>query len=109
MQLLVPFLHVLSIALDIVRWIVIAWVVLSWILFFVERSSVKWRYRRFYLLLEQINDIFTRMTYPFLKPIRRSLRRFDTAGIDWSPLVLLLIIILLQMLIAMAQGAILSP
>jgi len=109
MQFLVPFLRVLYIALDIVRWIVIVWVILSWILFFVERSSVKWRYRRFYLLLQQINDIVTRMTYPFLKPIRRALRRFDTAGIDWSPLVLLLIIILLQMLIALAERSILLP
>lgn len=107
MSVLVPFLNVLYIALDIVRWIVIVWVILSWILFFVERSSVKWRYRRFYLLLEQINDLFTRMTYPFLKPFRRWLRRFDTAGIDWSPLLLLLFIILLQSLIGMAQRAIL--
>jgi len=109
MQVLIPFLNVLSIALDILRWIVIVWVILSWILFFIERSSAKWRYRRFYLLLQQINDLFTRMTYPFLKPFRRWLRRFDTAGIDWSPLVLLLFIILLQSLIVMAERAILLP
>ena len=108
MSVLLPFLTILSIALEFLRWVIIVWVILSWILFFVERSSVKWRYRRLYLALEQINDLFTRMTYPFLKPFRRWLRRFDTAGIDWSPLVLLLFIILLQMLIAMAQGAILS-
>jgi len=108
MRVLLPFLPVLSIALELLRWVVIVWVILSWILFFIERSSMKWRYRRFYLLLEQINDLFTRMTYPFLKPFRRWLRRFDTAGIDWSPLVLLLFIILLQMLIGMAAGEIQS-
>ena len=109
MKFLVPFLSVLYIALDVVRWIIIVWVILSWILFFVERSSFKWRYRRVYLVLEQINDLFTRMTYPVLKPFRRLLRRFDTAGIDWSPLLLLLFIILLQSLIAAAERAILVP
>jgi len=109
MAFLIPFLNVLNIALDVVRWIVIVWVILSWILFFVERSSMKWRYRRFYLLLQQINDIFSRMTHPFLKPFRRWLRRFDTAGIDWSPLLLLLAIVLLQSLISMAAQAILLP
>ncbi|HKO57645.1 MAG TPA: YggT family protein [Thermoanaerobaculia bacterium] len=100
MGVILIILQVLAVALDIVRWIVIAWVILSWILFFLGRSKFKWRYRQFYLLLEQLNDICTRMTYPFLKPIRRWLRRFDTAGIDWSPLVLLLIIYLFQLLIA---------
>ena len=56
-----------------------------------------------------INDIFERMTRPFLKPIRRWLWRFDTAGIDWSPLVLVILIwILRQMLAAVAQRLILS-
>jgi uncharacterized protein YggT (Ycf19 family) len=31
------------------------------------------------------------MTRPFLRPFRRWLRRFDTGGIDWSPMLLLLI------------------
>lgn len=106
---LLVVLRVVNIALDIIRWIVIVWVILSWILFFLERSKFKWRYRQFYLLLEQLNDLCTRMAYPFLKPIRRMLRRFDTAGIDWSPLVLLLIIYLLQGLINWAAIAILSP
>jgi uncharacterized protein YggT (Ycf19 family) len=39
------------------------------------------------------------MTWPFLRPIRRVLRRYDTAGIDWSPLVLLLIILLIEWII----------
>jgi uncharacterized protein YggT (Ycf19 family) len=108
MGALMVVLQVVNIALDIIRWIVLVWVILSWVLFFLGRSKFKWRYRQFYLLLEQLNDICTRMTYPFLKPIRRLLRRFDTAGIDWSPLVLLLIIYLIQGLINWAAVAILS-
>jgi uncharacterized protein YggT (Ycf19 family) len=98
MGALIVVLRVVNIALDIIRWIVLVWVILSWVLFFLERSKVKWRYRQF----------CTRMTYPFLKPIRRWLRRIDTAGIDWSPLVLLLIIYLLQGLINWGAVAILS-
>ena len=44
-------------------------------------------------------DIFSRMTWPFLRPFRRILRRIDTAGIDWSPLLLLLFIFLIRRLL----------
>lgn len=105
MRFVLPFVRVLFIVLDILQWTIFAWVIISWILFFASQSSVRWRYRGFYNLLTQLNDIFSRMTYPFLRPFRRFLRRFDTAGIDWSPLLLLLAIYLIRLLIA----AILSP
>jgi uncharacterized protein YggT (Ycf19 family) len=44
------------------------------------------------------------MTRPFLRPIRRWLRRFDTAGIDWSPMVLVLIIWLIRQLLAVVAA-----
>ena len=72
--------------------------ILSWILFFASQTSFRWRNRGAYHLLEQLNDIFSRMTWPFLRPIRRFLRRFDTAGIDWSPLLLLIAIYLIRAL-----------
>ena len=36
------------------------------------------------------------MTHPFLKPFRRLLPPYKTAGIDWSPLLLLLAIFIIR-------------
>jgi len=99
MKFAAPFVNVLLIALHFLEWLVFAWVILSWILFFASQTSFRWRYRGIYNLLEQLNDIFTRMTMPFLRPFRRLLRRVNTYGIDWSPLLLLLCIYLIRQLI----------
>lgn len=109
MAFLLPFLKVLLMILEFVEWIVIAWVIISWLLFFASQTSFRWRYRAAYNILSQLNDICSRMTYPFLRPIRRVLRRWDTAGIDWSPLILLLIIYLIRMLVLTAYNAIVLP
>ncbi|HEX3111108.1 MAG TPA: YggT family protein [Thermoanaerobaculia bacterium] len=106
MRFVTPFVDVLLIILDLLQWTVFVWVIISWILFFASQSSVRWRYRGFYNVLNQLNDIFSRMTHPFLRPFRRLLRRFDTAGIDWSPLLLLLVIYLIRRLLI---AAILAP
>ena len=104
------FIHALMIVLDILQWVILVWVILSWVLFFLRQSKFRWRYRGFFGGLEQLNDIFERMTRPFLRPFRRMLRRFDTAGIDWSPMVLILVIwILRQLLAALEDRLILAP
>jgi uncharacterized protein YggT (Ycf19 family) len=95
--------------LTIIEWIVLIWVLLSWIIFFLRNTKFPWRYRQAFAFLEQLDDLFSRMAYPFLRPIRRLLRRFDTAGIDWSPLVLLLLIWLLRRLTVVAAARILTP
>lgn len=107
MALLKPFLDALLIILSVLEWIIFVWVILSWILFFLRQSSFRWRHRQFYGVLEQLDDIFSRMTYPFLRPFRRMMRRFDTRGIDWSPLLLLLCIFILRGLVQAAYRAIL--
>jgi uncharacterized protein YggT (Ycf19 family) len=99
MRFLLPFVEVIDIVLRLIEWTVFVWVIVSWILFFASQTSFRWRNRGIYNFLVQLNELFTRMTAPFLRPIRRLLRRFDTAGIDWSPLVLLLIIYLLRRLL----------
>ncbi|HEV8433041.1 MAG TPA: YggT family protein [Thermoanaerobaculia bacterium] len=106
MRFVLPFVEVLLMILQILEWTVFVWVIISWILFFASQSSMRWRYRGFYNVLNQLNDIFSRITHPFLRPFRRFLRRFDTAGIDWSPLLLLLVIYLIRRLLI---AAILTP
>ena len=106
MRWVMPFVRVVLMILSFIEWTVIIWVVLSWIVFFASQSSFRWRYRGVYTVLTQLNDIFSRITHPFLRPFRRLLRRFDTAGIDWSPLLLLLVIYLLRELVL---AAILRP
>ena len=99
MDFLLIFFRVIDVVLSILQWVIFAWVILSWVLFFLRNSQFRWRHRQFHGILEQLNDIFERMTRPFLRPIRRWLRRFDTAGIDWSPMVLVLIIFILRELL----------
>jgi uncharacterized protein YggT (Ycf19 family) len=98
--MLAPFVRIILLVLAIIRWTVLVWVILSWILFFASQTSFRMRNRGAYHILEQLNDIFSRMTWPFLRPFRKLLRRFDTAGIDWSPLLLLLFILLIEGLIS---------
>ncbi|SRR5712691_11707505 len=109
MAFLIPFFQALLIALEVLQYLILAWVILSWLLFFLRNSKMRWRNPRFFHILEQLDDIFSRMTYPFLRPFRRMLRRVDTAGIDWSPLLLLLAIFIVRGLIVIAYERILRP
>jgi uncharacterized protein YggT (Ycf19 family) len=108
MQILLPFIQAMLLVLNVLEWLILIWVLVSWILFFARQTSFRWRHRQAYGFLEQLDDIFARMTRPFLRPFRRMLRRFDTAGIDWSPLLLLLVIFILRGLLGLAEGAILT-
>jgi uncharacterized protein YggT (Ycf19 family) len=103
-----PFFSVLLLILSIIEWIVIVWVIISWLLFFAHNTSFRWRNRGAYHILEQLNDICSRMAWPFVRPIRRMLRRFNTAGIDWSPLILLIIIYFLKLMVIAIGRAILG-
>jgi uncharacterized protein YggT (Ycf19 family) len=96
MGIVVPFFNAFMIILEVIQWIVLVWVIISWALFFASQTSFRWRYKGAYVILNQLNDIFTRMTYPFLRPFRRILPPHKTAGIDWSPLLLLLAIYIIR-------------
>jgi uncharacterized protein YggT (Ycf19 family) len=103
MEFVLILIRAVDLILSILQWTIFIWIILSWILFFLRNSKFRWRNRQFYGVLEQLNDIFERMTRPFLRPIRRLLRRVDTAGIDWSPMVLVVLIWILRQVLAVAQ------
>ncbi len=107
MGILRPFVQAFLIVLNVIEWLVIVWVIISWILFFASQTSFRWRYRTGFNLLMQLNDIFSRMTYPFLRPFRRILPPYKTGGIDWSPLLLLLAIFIIRGVVAYLYGLIL--
>jgi uncharacterized protein YggT (Ycf19 family) len=96
MGILVVFYDALMIVLQVIQWIVLVWVILSWVLFFASQTSFRWRYKGAYSILNQLNDIFTRMTSPFLRPFRQLVPPHKMGGIDWSPLLLLLAIYILR-------------
>jgi YggT family protein len=85
-----PLLYVLSLALDFLFWCVLINVILSWLMAFGVLNS----YNRF---VDTLVGIIHRITEPLLQPLRRVLPQ--VGGIDFSPFVLVLIIIFLQRLI----------
>lgn len=103
-----PVVDVLLIVLNVIQWLVLIWVIISWLHFFASHSSFRWKNRGAYHILDQLNDIFSRMAWPFLRPFRRLLRRWDTAGIDWSPMLLWLSVLLLSAIIRGVYTALLS-
>jgi len=98
------FLMVLDVVLNVVYYTVMVWVILSWILLFASHTSFRWRYRGAFNLLVAINDFFSRLTDPMLRPFRRLLPPHKTAGIDWSPLLLLLVIMFIRTFVRRAFG-----
>jgi len=96
MGIVTPFFEAFLIVLRVIEWIVLTWVIISWLLFFAAQTSFRWRYKSAYVILNQLNDIFTRMTSPFLRPFRRLVPPHKMGGIDWSPLLLLLAIFIIR-------------
>jgi len=103
-----PILRWVFLIFDIISWTIFAWVIISWSHFFASHTSFRWRYRGAFNLLTQLNDIFSRMMWPLLRPIRRRLNRYDTAGIDWSPMILLILLWLLRALIEVVLNLLLQ-
>lgn len=83
--------QIIDFLLRILGWIIIGQVILSWLIAFNVLNTSSQGLRAFINALE-------RLTEPFYRPIRRLLP--DFGGIDFSPLILLLLIQVLRMLLA---------
>ena len=88
--MLLALFGIVDLLLDVLRWIIIIQAILSW-LFAINVINTQSDFVR--ALLQALSVI----TEPLYRPIRRILP--DFGGIDFSPLVALLIIIALQMLL----------
>lgn len=89
-------------ALAALQWFIFIWVILSWVVFFTAQTSFRWRHRGLFHFLFQLNEIFSRFCDPILRPFRRLLPPWRTGGIDWSPLILLLLIYFLRTFLRLA-------
>lgn len=88
--MLLAFVEIAKLLLSIATWIIIIQVILSWLLAFNVLNVSSGGVRAFVLALERI-------TAPVYRPIRRLLP--DFGGIDFSPLVVLIVIQVLQKLL----------
>src|SRR4051794_5171537 len=89
-------IQIASLLLSILTWIIIGQVILSWLLALNVLNTSSHGVRTFALALERI-------TAPLYRPIRRILP--DFGGLDFSPLVILILIQVLQKLLAGAVAS----
>jgi YggT family protein len=82
--------QIASLLLSVLTWIIIGQVILSWLLAFNVLNTSSQGVRTFALALDRI-------TAPLYRPIRRILP--DFGGLDFSPLVVLIVIQVLQKLL----------
>jgi YggT family protein len=89
--MLLSLFTILDFLLQVLTWIIIGQAILSWLVAFNVINTSNSFVRSFLRALD-------RMTSPLYRPIRRILP--DFGGLDFSPIVVILIIILLRRLIA---------
>jgi|SRR6187401_2319772 YggT family protein len=92
--MLIALFDIVDLLLNVLAWIIIIQVILSWLFAFnvLNTGSVG---------LRRVVDALDRLTAPLYRPIRAILP--DFGGIDFSPLVLLLLIKIVQMLLHGAE------
>ena len=88
--MLLALIQILNLLLDVLWWIIIIQVVLSWLFAFNVLNSSSAGLRAFVRALDRITD-------PIYRPIRKVLP--DFGGIDLSPMVAIILIIVLQILL----------
>ena len=89
--MLIAIVDIINLLLSVVTWIIIGQVILSWLLAFKVLNPSSGGVRGFVMALDRI-------TAPLYRPIRRLLP--DFGGIDFSPLVILLLIQVIKKLLA---------
>src|SRR6478672_11672911 len=92
--MLIALVDIADLLLTIVTWIIIAQVVLSWLFVFNVLNTSSAGVRTFAQALDRILG-------PIYRPIRAVMP--DFGGIDFSPLVLLILIQIIDMLLAGAE------
>ena len=94
--MLTAMFNIFELLLTVLWWIIIIQVVLSWLFAFNVLNSSSDGLRRFVEALD-------RLTEPLYRPIRKLLP--DFGGIDFSPLVVLLLIGIVQILLDGAESS----
>lgn len=89
--MLYALVEIADLLLTILTWIIIGQVILSWLLAFNVLNVQSGGVRNFIIALD-------RLTAPLYRPIRRLLP--DFGGIDFSPLVILILVQVLKKLLA---------
>ena len=89
--MLIAIVDIINLLLSVVTWIIIGQVIISWLLAFNVLNPSSGGVRAFLNALDRI-------TGPLYRPIRRMLP--DFGGIDFSPLVILLLIQVIKKLLA---------
>ena len=92
--MLAALFNILELLLSVLWWIIIIQVVLSWLFVFNVLNTSSSGLRAFVEALDRITE-------PLYRPIRKILP--DFGGIDFAPLVLLILISILQMLLDGAE------
>ena len=88
--MLIALFDIVDFLLGVLGWIIIGQVILSWLFAFNILNTSSQGLRTFVEALDRI-------TAPFYRPIRRLMP--DFGGIDFSPLILLVLIQILRMLL----------
>src|SRR5574338_208113 len=88
--MIMALVSIVDLLLSVLTWIIIIQVILSWLLAFNVLNIHSGGVRNFIVALD-------RLTAPLYRPIRRMLP--DFGGIDFSPLVILILIQVLQKLL----------
>lgn len=93
--MVIALIDIAKLLLSVLTWLIIIQVVLSWLLAFNVLNTSSAGVRAFALALDRI-------TAPLYRPIRRIMP--DFGGIDFSPLVILILIQVLQKLLTGAAN-----
>src|SRR5215212_5054097 len=98
--MLIALVDIANLLLSIITWIIIGQVILSWLFAFNVLNTSSAGVRTFAVALDRI-------TAPLYRPIRRILP--DFGGLDFSPIVLLILIQIAHMLLTGAENSLIYP